>query len=238
MIKMNLKLLKFFGAICLMTSSTVFGAIFHCIDTTVPLKCVFSSIHHNRIVVDNSQVKKVVSSDIGLSINMESESGQVFIYSLHPRPKDTVISVVTKGGYVQDIEISFEERSPEVVILMEPAPFEDEIECENKLETIATLDEMIDQILSGETPKGYESCKIDRVRAKLKENLFVEAVSLIRNPFEDIYVYEIINVANCSKEISEKELEGQGSRWIHLECRKIKAKSKAMLIISYERELL
>lgn len=236
--KINIKLLKFFSVIYLIGSSpALLAAVFHSIDTTAPLKCTFSSIHHNRIVADQSKIIKVVSSDAGLSINMEPESGQVFIYSLYPHPKDTVISVVTKGGHVQDIEISFEERSTEVVILLEPSLCEEEIEPPTRLEELANLDELIGQILAGETPQGYESCTIDRIRSKLKSGLFIESVSLFRNPCENIYVYEIINVSNCIKEITEKELEGQESQWVHLKCGFIKPKSKTIAIISYPRTI-
>ncbi len=212
---------------------SIFGAVFHCIDTTTPLKCTLSSNHHNRIVVDAGEIRKVISADPGLSITMEPESGQAFVYSLLQNPKETALSVVTKGGHVQDIEISFEERSPEVIILIEPILIEEEVEVVSEREEIATSDQIIDVLLAGGVPTGYYLCEIDREISELRAGLWVEAVSMIRSSKDDIYVYQIVNKSHFSQEITEKELAGCDSRWVYLGTRKIKSKGRTMAIVSY-----
>ncbi len=69
----------------------------------------------------NGRIKKVIASENErLSIQMEEITGQVFIYARDTNPKETSISIVSDTGVIQDIQIHFLERTPEVVILQDP----------------------------------------------------------------------------------------------------------------------
>ena len=80
---------------------------------------------------------------------MEEESGQVFVYTLEPIPDVLTLSVITNCG-VQDLEISFESRSSEVVILENP---DDICETSNSMkspkEQMNNINEIIESILRG-----------------------------------------------------------------------------------------
>lgn len=107
-------------ALALFLHSQLAATLFSEIDTTKPLFCFFSLNHQNRIAVTDGRIIKVICPETELSIKMEEESGQVFIYPLNDSLSRVTLSVVTGDGLVQDLHITFIEKGPEVVILSAP----------------------------------------------------------------------------------------------------------------------
>ena len=72
-------------------------------------------------MVEKGKIQKVIAADEGrLSIFMEELSGQAFICARDQDPEDTTLSIVTETCLVQDLQVTFIERLPEVVILTDP----------------------------------------------------------------------------------------------------------------------
>ena len=141
------------------------AAIFEDLDPHGLVKCQFSSVYQNRIAVDGNRIKKVILASEGLSVTLEEESGQVFVYALSYKPDATTLSLITDIGTVQDIEISFVEKPSEILILKRKE------DRKNQLENIQygafsfeeeTIAKNIRAIIRGESPEGYHSCQLSK----------------------------------------------------------------------------
>ena len=209
------------------------GAVIeHKLDTKAPLKCTFSSSHHNRIMVDNGRIIKVVATDLRISTQMESESGQVFISTLDEIPEAITLAVVTENKLIQDLEITFEDKSAEVVILRESDPEEEEpkeIEVKEELDTVTSK---IAKIFNAETPIGYTSSPVKCEKSTPKAGLEMEALALFCSSTDVIRVFKLTNISRREMDILEKEVQSNGDGWVFLEKNKLKPKENIICIIS------
>lgn len=213
---------------------TTQAAIFHDVDTTESLKCDLSYRHHNRIMLEGGKIKSVVCPQTNVSIQLEQESGQVFIYPLENFDQEMTLSIVTSSGTVQDIEINFCDAPAGVIILRENCHTNSDanVACEP-----CPTASCIRQILRGEIPQGYTCLAINNVQWKPKRGILFNALSRLENENEVLFVYEIINVSDKEQVIFENELEGASTQWIYLETNMLKKREKALGIISFRREV-
>jgi hypothetical protein len=128
-----------FYALCgfIISCNSLSGAVFCKINTAMPLKCIFSNFHQNRIAVDKGRIEKVIFTDDSIAMRMEEESGQVFVVSVKPNYRETVISLVTDRGFV-------------VVILQEALN-----SSNNSSYAHQNIGILIEKILAGQTPEDY-----------------------------------------------------------------------------------
>ena len=214
---------------------SMFASVFHDIDTTQPLKCTFSLSQHNRVMVVNGRVLKIISPDERLSIRMEEESGQAFIYVLEPILKPTTLSVVTKNGFVQDLEVAFEDKSLEVVILKEPTPTKEEkTKCGRPENWLEEASNNIQTIIAGNIPEGYEYRQMDYTK-QLKLGITATTVKRFENDLEIIYVYDLKNSCKGTKSLCEKELEFEGVQWVYLNNHRLKVGETVLGMVSVRK---
>jgi hypothetical protein len=213
------------------------AAMFHTIDTTSPLLCTFSSKYQNRVMVEKGKIQKVIAADEGrLSIFMEELSGQAFICARDQDPEDTTISVVTETGLVQDLQVTFIERLPEVVILTDPM-----LEKQNQEEDVqekaaeSHVLEKISDILMGNIPQGYIPCQIKHSQWKPKKGFTLESIAQLEGPNEILKLYQVTNTTCKQKTLSEVELQCQGCCWVFLETNTILPKQKILGIIAVQK---
>jgi hypothetical protein len=210
-----LQLLLLFG---LLVTFSVDAVLFHEIDTTRVLKCTFSSIHHNRIAVDKGRIKKLIYPNEQLYVSSEEESGQVFIQSKDAYSAPTTIAVVTQGGYVQDIEIAFQEIPAEVVILSEPpscdasSVVQDSPFCPDD-----SLRVKIEAVMQGKVPDNYFERPFEEKIWKPKLGLVGRTFLKLRGPSDTLYVFEVQNTCRKNHVLLEKDLYCQKAKWIFLE---------------------
>lgn len=202
---------QFFGLLVSAISyGSLSGAIFCEIDTSTPLKCVFSDIHQNRIAVDNGRVEKVIFTDDSIAIRMEEESGQVFVVAVKPTLRETVLSLVTDKGIVQDFEIKFEDRSSEVVILQD-------ISVSNR-DSYPSRDIgiSIDQILSGQTPEDYCCFGVNGEQKMIGCGILLDTIARFDGCKDTVNLIHIVNPGNCKVRISEQNLCSPSTQWVYL----------------------
>lgn len=215
------------------------SAIFHEIDTTQPLRCTFSGKFQNRIMIEEGKVQKVISADEEkLSIFLEEVSGQAFIYARDTEPKETTLSIITNNGVVQDIQIAFEDRSSEVVILIDSDFRDDAAEVESKINQKATENTtmaIVSELLLGNIPAGYTPCQIQCQKWTPKRGISIEIMSKLDGCDEILYLYQITNTTSKKRELLECELECEGCRWVFLEANRFLPKQKILGIISVAR---
>ncbi|WP_068470642.1 TraK domain-containing protein [Candidatus Protochlamydia phocaeensis] len=216
---------------------TVPAVTFHDLDTTRPLRCIFSLKHHNRIMVDNGRVRKIIFPEENLSIRLEEHSGQAFIYTIGQLIKPVTLAVITESGLVQDIEIEFADKATEVVILKEPIIESEsgelnEKECNNdSLKEYDAPQSLVDTIFLGRIPEGYASCSLCRTFWQIKSGIQATPIVKLEGKKDCIYIYEISNTAKRRLNISEEDLEIEGCQWICLETNQIRPKEKILGIV-------
>ncbi len=211
--------------------SSAHGAIFHRIDTTRPLKCSLSAKHHNRILVDDGRIQKVIFPEEHLLVRVENISGQVFLQAHHMTPKNTTLSIINHEGLVQDLEITFEDKPAEVVILQEPISSTNPKEQNNETCSM-TIDSIIDHIRHGSVPPGYTSTPTTKMFLKLKPGVGVGYSERYIGSKDALYVFQVKNTTCSRKCIQEQELTLENSQWVFLEKNTLSPKETILGIVS------
>ena len=224
------------------------SVIYHDIDTKGLLKCSVSSRHQNRILIENGEINKVVTADNFFSIKMEPDSGQVFIYPLIVFEGSSTISVVSENGNIQDIELTLEDKSSEVIVLRDVIDnintsqnFENTFDLlsnpsKSKSEMIATT---VKTLLSGKIPAGYverhsnSDSEIKSMKSKKGTQIVFESERLFDGPFEKISMLQIKN--KTKKPIPIEEDIFSDTDWVFLEENTILAGQSIRAIISRKK---
>ena len=211
------------------SSGILSGAIFHQIDTTTSLKCKFSSIHQNRVVVDGGRVEKVVFTDDSIAIRMEEESGQAFICAVAPIYREIVVSFVTDKGLVQDLEIHFEDRSPEVVVLRES-------DSRDQKYAYRDMWSLLEKILSGHTPDGF--CCVEDIgeQQTICLGIDLDPITSFIGCCETIRLMRVINTKRCENQIFECDLCSPATQWVFLVKNDLTPFEETIAVISEMRE--
>lgn len=223
-----------FALLLLSAPQVLLGAIYHDIDTTTPLKCTLSSQHQNRIVVSEGRVGKVIFPDARISVQMEEDSGQIFVYALEDIVNETTISVITDTGLVQDLEVSFAEKSSEVVILREVLL--SDCCAEESTRRLFSISCQVRDILNGVTPKGYVCFEGGRDVREICSGVFTEKLAIFEGQLETLYLYRVINYSGSCVCLHETQLDPNGaSAWIFLENNSLNPKGDTLAIVASKR---
>ncbi|MFQ5729707.1 MAG: type-F conjugative transfer system secretin TraK [Waddliaceae bacterium] len=224
-----------FFLIFLLAVSFSHAAVFHTLDTHRLIRCQFSSVSQNRIAVEEGRIMKVIFPESGLSVTLEEESGQVFVYVLTPMPRKTTLSVVTDSAVVQDIELDFSDMPSEVLVLRYPesCPKEKSFcrsdtcsdDVDGKVETLQNL-------LQGSIPCGYISCPVSRdVKRKIRKGLEATLVGKYAGEKKSLYLWQVRNSSIRAIKLSEEELNFQGGDWLYLDRSCIRPKAKTFFVV-------
>ena len=218
-------------------SSTVWGATVCDMDTTQPIRCNFSSRMHNRIFVEKGRVSKLIYPEEKLFIRMEEFSGQVFVQSRSCNQRETVlVTAVTDKGDVQDIEITFGDFSPCVVLLRPAGSFsfghENNPVAEVSPYFQSVLDSIVEDISHHRIPEGYCSVPFIRCSWIPKTGISAKLVGKLRGDCEDIFVYQLFSTTPWKKRIHERELADSSTEWAYIEQPCLKGKQGTIAIVA------
>jgi hypothetical protein len=213
------------------------GAILYEIDTKKPLCCSFSNKHHNRILIEEGRVKKIMFPEEKLFIRMEDVSGQVFVQAKYQLQEPTVVSVITQEGLVQDIEITFSDCPSQVVVLKDGVSAKGQPLCEPVASSCcSSIDCSIACLLKGKMPSGYVSMPFRRSVFSPKLGITAKLVGKLQGNAETLCIYEIVNSNFWSRKIFEKEIACRGALWVFLEKKCLASKEKIMGIVAVQNE--
>jgi hypothetical protein len=229
---MNIRTKIFAAIVATLVTCELSAVIFHEIDTTRPLRCTFSLEHQNRVMVNGGRIQKAIFPDGRISVQMEDESGQIFVYPLNNFQRETTLSVVTENGFVQDLEIKFEVQSTEVVILNEPGEVCDESN-EKEIEA-AKIENSIRKILNGETPEGFVAFEDFRGETKSMICLDVKRIARFEGDRQTLYLYLIMNKGLKHICLHEQTLSSTAN-WIYLAQNNLQPKEEIVAIVSVNR---
>jgi hypothetical protein len=212
----------------------VSGAIFHEMDTTVPLECTLSAVHQNRILIEGGRVRKVVHPDGVLTCQMEPESGQAFVRANGWLPHPVTLSVVTDTGVVQDIQITLEDCSSQVVILREPSEvYVTSGVVGNNAEDFVVGN--LEAVLSGGTPSGYVKTLSEETREGTIPQVVAQCSRAFTGPYEEIRSFEVTNQSEETRSIVEENFIRPGDLWVHLTSTEIAPEQVVQLVVGVGR---
>lgn len=214
-------------------ASSSFGAIRHEINTTEVLRCSFSRQHQNRVLLEGGSIRKVFCPSSVFSIQMEGVSGQAFLYALRDFVDPVTVTVVTDSGMVQDIEITLEDKSSEVVILKEMTKAPASSKSSDREDLILSV---VDCARRGNPPPGFVAREIpEDDERKIKRPLRAHLREVYEGPFEWIETYCIHNSSRVSVSLCEADLIEKGVNWVFIEERELCPNSQTIALISRQK---
>lgn len=215
------------------------GAIYHQIDTTSTLSCSFSSKHHNRILIDQGRVKKIIFPEEKLHVRMEEVSGQVFVQPKYFSSEPIVVSIITQEGDVQDIEITFSDCPSQVIVLQDSCGMNDPILGvyeEPSICICSSLDECVNHILQGKIPAGYQSTTFRGYAFKPKFGISAKLVGKLAGCVDTLFIYELTNTTFVRRKMLEKEITCPGAIWGFVQKNCLGAREKILAIVAVHNE--
>ena len=212
------------------------AAIYCEIDTTTPLKCSFSSNHPNRIMVEDQGIAKIIHSEPdSIQILIEDKANQAFIIAREVMPDPITLCVITTSGAVQDLEVTFEPRPAQLVILKNQKPL---VEIENTTviaPSCCPIQQIINTLLAGLVPKGF--CEVEFASETYwpQKRLHVVETNRYEKPDELIRVFKISNSSKRRQMVHEREFAAENTAWVFLEKNCLAGGETVLVIISLKR---
>lgn len=211
------------------------------IDTTVLLRSTLSSRHHNRISFENKRIRKVFYPEGAILIRIEEDSGQIFVQALIDQPPVTTISLVTNDGIIQDLELSFSDKSSEILILKESKG-----ECCQEGVTICSycvfqdkqmrIQDVVDQVLAGYAPEEYLSMDDNGDSFCIKKGIILRRSSVLIGPLDTVYIMTVENRSYRCQRLQECELNVLGGEWVYLDKPILNSGEKALVMIGVSND--
>ncbi len=208
------------------------ATVYKNIDTTQPFHCNFSHSYHNRILLESGRINKVIYPEEKLLVHMEEVSGQAFIQARDTQLPETIISVVTQDGKVQDLILNFTQSLGEIVVLREPT--EEKIASPKNsvcMTPSERREQTIEIIMQGEIPEGYFSIQPPR-RVKQLSGIRSRLIKQFKGCNENLLIIEIKNMAFWKKGLLEKQFSCPNTLWVCLEKNSLKPREKIIGIIA------
>lgn len=212
------------------------AALYLDIDMSNILRCTLSSRHHNRIVVDGKRIKKVIYPEGAIAIRVEEQSGQIFVQPMIEAPPNTTVSIVTNDGLVQDLELNFEDKTSEIVILQTCSTENFSCESEefpfrNENFPLDSIQALINSILNGSVPEEYTVVEAEEIDCMVNRGVSLKSLSKLIGSNHTIYIIGIENQSSRRKILKEQEINILQGDWIFIENRELHSKEKTIALI-------
>ncbi len=212
------------------------ASVFELLNTHRLIKCSFSSLCQNRIVVEGERVKKVIYPESGqVSVKLEEESGQIFVYALMEHPSNCTFSIITDKGFVQDVELSFERKSSEVLILRQPRDITPSYNQAKDLTCDEPVISKVKTILRGKIPGCYTSCNLPHNRSnQLGCGIELELMGKFISDSDTLYLWKVKNAGNRIRALSESLINFQGGNWVYLNKFRLRPREHTLAIVGMD----
>lgn len=194
------------------------------------LTTVFSSQHHNRIVIEEGRVEKVIYPMGYLDVEIEPICGSAYVSSNTQTPEIVTISLITENGFCQDIQLSFANKPSEILVLTENNSPTNVFDKSGT--TTHPVKDTVKSILDGCTPKGYYFRNFERKVLDGPKGVRRELVSILEGENDRVYVFRYHNNTKNVCEISEEDLIEYGTKWVYLGSRALMPKEGSIAIVA------
>lgn len=219
-----------------LSPQTLNAALFHEMDPTNLIHCNLSSRHHNRICVENKKIKKILYASGDIEIRLENDCGHLFVQPMVSMPACTTVSIITTDGTVQDLELSFSEKSSEILILQPQA--NEEIYCEECLvddlsdeERLCSIQCAIQSILAGVVPEEYYVTDLKECFFDKNNGLLMTSSAQLVGVTYTIYLVMVENRSRCSKRICERSVNFLCGEWVWNEKECLRRGERGLVLI-------
>ena len=193
------------------------------------LTIVFSSEHHNRIVIEEGRVEKVIYPLGYLDVEIEPICGSAYISSNMQTPETVTISLITENGLCQDVQLSFTNKHSEILVLSEKDSLT--LGFDKSGTASHPVKDTVKSILEGCTPKGYYFRNFERKVLNAFKGVKKELVSILEGETDRVYVFRYYNNTKNVCELSEKDLIEYGTKWVYLGSRVLLPKEGSVAIV-------
>ena len=212
-------------------------------DSTNLIRCNLSSRHHNRICLEGKKIKKIMYPETDVTIRLDEDSGQLFVQPLVSMPSCTTVSIITSDGVVQDLELTFSDKSSEILILKSSSSQENE--CDEIFEEVSPEDERLDCIqsairivYSGVVPEEYvvvmaKECFFDK-----EKSLLLTSESKLIGVSYTVYLVVVENRTCSTRRISETDVNFLCGEWVWIEKECLQKGEKSLALIGVRNEQL
>ena len=205
-------------------------------NPTEVIPVCLSSCNHNRIGIIGDRIKKVFFRGTDISVDVEENSGQIFVQALRADCPNTTLSIVTCSGYLQDLELSFIDKSSEIVLLQpqNTSWIESQQEvCENADES--DLTSIVEGFLKGEIPEGYVSFEDCNSPVQIKKRLKLKRFSRIVSDKQIVFAFRIYNESSELQSIRECEVNVLDGDWVFIDRYRLRPNECALVLIGCYR---
>lgn len=220
---------------------SAFAAQYIQMDQTTVIPVNVSLRTHNRIGISGDRIKKAFFKGTNVSVEVEEETGQLFVQAIRPNCPVTTLSIVSMAGEVQDLDLCFQDISSEIVILQQRGI--PEIEGKSiGIETVAcetveqsSLTTLIDGIIQGIIPEGYASIEDQDKPQKICEGLKIQRISRLVSNDQIIFIYHLQNTSCKTKLVTECQVNVIDGDWVFLDRNKLRPEECAVVLIGCMR---
>ncbi len=231
-------MIKLFMTFCLFLSNVaLFSAQYIPMDPTAVISVNLSSNHHNRIGIIGDRIKKAFFRNSNLSVDVEEDSGQLFVQAMKPHCPNTTLSLVSTSGVVQDLELCFFDGSSEIVLLQ---PVLREIDdsmdgvrtCNSVCEALDDpLTNLVDGVIKGIIPDGYTLFEDQDSPVKICKELKMQRISRLVGDKQIVFFYRLQNISKKSKCVTECQVNILDGDWVFLDRYKLNPDECAIVLI-------
>lgn len=236
----NIFLLVFYSS---MATGSLNAALYQELDPTNLIRCNLSSRHHNRICIEQKKIKKFLYQEGEILIQLDEHSGQLFVQPMVSTPNCTTLSIIISDGTVQDLELTFSEKSSEILIL-QPAPIEECIyeevsfECTPDEIRLEAIQSALRCINSGIVTDEYDIVLTEKCFFDKRNRLLMTSKSSLISASYTIYLVIVENGSRLPKSISEQGVNFLCGEWVWLEKTCLRRGERSLALIGVKNDEL
>ncbi len=203
------------------------------IDEAHPIALEFSTSSHNRISIEDGHIEKIFGDAHFFRVTIDRSTGQAFINIVREITTPQTLTVITSGGYVQDVHVVAADKPSEHLKLKEPN--EEMPVSQLNLHTYSI--ELINSILEGKTPLGYGKRALEpRDHLSLPSPLEAVPLRAFEGVFESITVYRITNHGKHPALIRAGSLKQDKHIWTFINANELQEKEQAICVVATAKE--
>lgn len=221
-------------------NASLFSAQYVQMDQTSVIPVTLSLKNHNRIGIIGDRVKKAFFKSNTVGVDVEEDSGQLFVQSLKPHCQNVTLSIVSVSGIVQDLELRFFD-GPSEIILLQPfsREIEEEVVVDEETQCIpmqeADLKNLVEGVLIGFVPDGYVSFEDKDNGTEVKNGLRMSRVSRLVSDQQIIFIYRLLNTTKRLRKVSECQVNLLDGDWVFLDRDELRPNECALVLIGCRR---
>ena len=218
-----------------LTWSHVSAAQYIQIDSTEVIKVNLSWRNHNRIGIVGERIKKAFYSSSLVCVEVEEETGQIFIQAVKPDCPSTSISIVSDSGVVQDLEVSFSDISSEIILLEHPSEIWESKNCNIHPLKSSAIAYLVENLIKDTIPDGYKSIEDNDHPVPLHNGLELRRTSRLVSDEQIVFVYRLKNVSCKDNSVTECQVNILDGDWVFLDRYRLKPQECALVLIGCAR---